>query len=145
MLMAPCTARKKNTKDKALRGYEENNFVVAENIRQRLLKAETNQWDELYEELEQRATQVWKQEEEFSPSEETPAEAKERKWKDVSKKIVKTNVRAVKNVMMDKTVMPEEQKTKEQVDTLVNSQAPQEEKAEISESNCSFVHPDPRN
>ena len=33
--------------------------------------------------------------------------------------------------MMDKTVMPKVQKTKEQVDTLVNSQAPQSEKDEI--------------
>ena len=123
--------KKKKTADQALKGYDENNFVIAENVRQRLLLAEMGRWEELYKTVEGRKIVVEKEEEKNPPGERQQEETKERKWKEVSKKIVKTNVRAVKNVMMDKTVMPKDEATQKQVDGLINSEAPPQEKEDI--------------
>ena len=75
--------------------------------------AEMEEWDKLYGQLAKRKREVEREEERETKDEVVQEETRTRKWKEVSKKIVRTNIRAVKNVMLDKTVMPKVQKTKE--------------------------------
>ena len=53
--------RAKKTEEQTLKGYDENNFVVTDNIRQRLVEAETSQWCKLYKAVEERKEEVEKE------------------------------------------------------------------------------------
>merc|ERR1712039_960662 len=48
----------KKTEEQMVKGYDENNFVVTDNIRQRLVEAEMNQWSKLYKDMEERTKVV---------------------------------------------------------------------------------------
>ena len=51
----------------------------------------------------------------------------------ITKKATKTNIRAAKNIAMDKKLMKTDEKTQRQVAELVGKEAPEEEKAKLKE------------
>ena len=105
----------KKTAEQMLRGYDENNFVVCDNIKQRLVEAELGNWQKLYKEMEERSMVVAEEVKEEASNPIPEQQGRQKKWEEFIRKVVRGNIKAAKNIVLDKRVMPSDNDTKDQV------------------------------